>query len=239
MTSQTDFLNNIVSPPRGWTGVFTLLGFGVIGNLIAGLLSIFADNSTWLLTALIASIVLLLWGIYLLRKQAAPLILVPEDQRPAKHRGLIVLVGTGRPGEDPMSQSAGIAIEYHMSAGQKDGLETCWLIATGGERGSIRVAQDLEATCKEKNITPHIRMVHDPFSVQETYNVVQKIYRQELTQVGFSEQEVISDFTGGVKPMSAGMILACGHQRPMQYMHGRKEGIASVPMLVKFTPRGR
>jgi CRISPR/Cas system-associated protein Csm6 len=156
-----------------------------------------------------------------------------------KHRGLIVLVGTGRPGEDPMSQSAGIAIEYHMSAGQESGLEMCWLIATAGESGSLPIAQKLKEACQARNVKADIRTVSDPFSVQESYDLVQRIYDEEVPKASLSEREVIADFTGGVKPMSAGMILACGDRRPMQYMYGRKEGIASIPRIIEFAQRGR
>jgi hypothetical protein len=60
-----------------------------------------------------------------------------------------------------------------------------------------------------------------------------------VPKASLSEREVIADFTGGVKPMSAGMILACGDRRPMQYMYGRKEGIASIPRIIEFAQRGR
>lgn len=164
-------------------------------------------------------------------------VLVPDDQQPAKHRGLIVIVGTGRPGENPMSQSAGQAIDYHLAAqpGQT-GLEICWLVCSGGEYGSLNVAQALQAICKERGLKAYLRPVGDAFSVQESYNLVQRIYTDETPDVGLREEEVIADFTGGTKPMSAGMILACGERRPMQYMTGRKAGIASTPQLVRFTP---
>ena len=84
-----------------------------------------------------------------------------------------------------------------------------------------------------------IRTVSDPFSVQETYELIQKIYAKELDEFNLSETEVIADFTGSTKPMSAGMILACGDRRPMQYMYGREAGVASVPRLVEFSPQGR
>ena len=48
-----------------------------------------------------------------------------------------------------------------------------------------------------------------------------------------------ADFTGGTKPMSAGMILACGEARPMQYTYGRKDGVASVPRRVDLETQAR
>jgi hypothetical protein len=163
---------------------------------------------------------------------------VPDEERPAKYRGLILLVGIGRPGEDPMSQSAGHAITYHVSLNRQEvGLEHCWLIASAGEQGSVPVAQTLQTVCQKRfGVETEILTVANPFNVQETYEVVQHIYRSLLPIVGLTEQEVIADFTGGVKPMSAGMILACGQHRPMQYYTGRKAGLASLPQLIRFTP---
>lgn len=164
-------------------------------------------------------------------------VLVPDDQQPAKYRGLIVIVGTGRPGENPMSQSAGQAVDYHLAVQPEQiGLEICWLICSGGEYGSLNVAQALQAICKERGLKAYLRPVGDAFSVQESYNLIQRIYTDEASDVGLSEAEIIADFTGGTKPMSAGMILACGERRPMQYMTGRKAGIASTPQLVRFSP---
>jgi len=226
-----DFLNR---PPGGWTGTLVLLGLGVAGNILSTLISLQVGASPWLLGLLVVSVFALLGGIYKLRRRATPRVLVPEDEQPQKHRGLIVLVGIGRPGEDPMQQSAGIAISYHQPV-----LQTCWLVATGGETGSLSIAQILADRCKAAGVQPYVRTVADPFNVQESYELVEGIYTQEMPQAGLAEDQVIADFTGGVKPMSAGMILACGDQRPMQYMTGRKGEIASIPISVKFAPRGR
>jgi hypothetical protein len=238
-TTSRSFPDFLLAPPRGWAGVVSWLGVGVAGNLVAGVITLVWGTSTWQVGVWLLSIMVLLGGIYLAWRRVEPLVLVPENQRPAKHRGLIVLVGTGRPNEDPMRQSAWDAIEYHMSAGHEPGLETCWLVASGGETGSLPIAQKLKEACEVRNVTAHIRAVSDPFSVQESYDLMQRIYEEEIPRAGLNEQEVIADFTGGVKPMSAGMILSCGDRRPMQYMTGRKEGIASTPRLVEFTPRGR
>jgi hypothetical protein len=239
MVRQRRFTDFLASPPRGWAGIISLLGFGVVGNLLAGLITLVAGTSVWQLILWILSIFAVIWGAFAVWRRMKPLVLVPEDQQPQKHRGLILLVGTGRPGEDPMSQSAGIAIKYHMSDKEGTGLERCWLIASGGERGSLPVAQELQKQCQAQNVTAHIRAVSDAFSVQESYDVILRIYEEEVPTTGLSEEEVIADFTGGVKPMSAGMILACGETRSMQYMYGRKEGIASVPRLIEFQPRRR
>ena len=35
------------------------------------------------------------------------------------------------------------------------------------------------------------------------------IYRQEATRLGLAPDDVIADITGGTKPMTMGMIVAC------------------------------
>jgi hypothetical protein len=238
-STRSGFADFLLAPPRGWAGVICWVGGGIVGNVAAGIITLVWGRAAWQLGLWILSIVVLIWGTYLGWRRVQPFVLVPEDQRPTKHRGLVVLVGTGRPGEDPMRQSAGNAVEYHTAAGEEVGLEVCWLVASGGETGSLPVAEKLREACEARNVRAHIRTVADAFSVQESYDLVQRIYAEEVPRAGLSEQEVIADFTGGVKPMSAGMILACGDHRPMQYMYGRKEGIASVPRLVEFTPRSQ
>ena len=89
-----------------------------------------------------------------------------------------------------------------------------------------------------------IREVGNPFSVQDTYDIVQRIYNQEIYDAKWqafelTPERVIADFTSGTAPMTAGMVLACGRDRPMQYTTGHKKGIASVPMLVQFQPTRR
>jgi hypothetical protein len=67
--------------------------------------------------------------------------------------------------------------------------------------------------------------------------LVYRIYVQSAAEKGLTPGQIIADYTGGTKPMSAGMVLACREQRwPMEYMTGGKKGIASVPLLVRFAP---
>jgi hypothetical protein len=161
-------------------------------------------------------------------------VLVPREQQPPKFPGLIVLVGPGRPGDDPMKLSHSPAIEYHLAAGPDEkGLRVCWLIATAGVEGAVPVAEALRQRYGGQ-CTVIVRSLGSAFNVQAAYEVVERIYTKEAAAHDLSENEVIADFTGGTKPMSAGMILACGEQRPMQYMTGRRSGVASVPMLVQF-----
>ena len=207
------------------------------------------------LLAIGAFAVLALWALsVVLREKQEPLVLVPRDARPARMPGLIALVGRGRPGERPEieRQAAAQAIRYHMGedgGGAETVLKVCWLVASTGEKGSMSMAREIRKMCEKPGCTIEIREVGNPFSVQDTYDVVQRIYNEEiygenLKELALSPDQVICDFTSGTAPMTAGMVLACGRYRPMQYMTGRPARggeleIASVPLLIEFRPTRR
>jgi hypothetical protein len=161
-------------------------------------------------------------------------VLVPQELQPPQFPGLIILVGPGRRGEDPLQGSGGPAIEYHLGK-QEEGEppSLClWMIAS--EEG-IPVAENLRSQyqdrCKKIEIVP----IGRAFDIRETYRAVREIYLQKAKDKGLSPDQVIADFTGGTKMMSAGMVLACGDRWPMQYMSGMP-GAQPLPILVRFQP---
>jgi hypothetical protein len=149
-----------------------------------------------------------------------------------------VLVGIGRRDVEPQALSHNAAIEYHLDREEAGGepLRVCWLIATGGVRGSVPVARAVRERYGLRCAQMIIHVLNSPFDLQEAYRLVRRIYTEEATQHGLAPQQIISDFTGGTKPMSAGMILACQDQWPMQYMFGREGEVASTPLRVDFRP---
>ena len=135
-----------------------------------------------------------------------------------------------------MAQAAKPAIDYHLrpdEQGRK--LRVCWLVTSSGEGGAVPVAEvfreQYEGRCQVL-----VRTVRDAFDVQDTYELVRHIYTQEAPTQGLSPAQVIADFTGGTRMMSAGMVLACQDHWPMEYMTGHKRGIASTPLFVRFEP---
>lgn len=163
--------------------------------------------------------------------------LAAELERPPQHPGLMVLVGPGRVGTDPTKQSAGAAIQHHL-----DALKHCWLLV--GEtsskpekpdyRGATDIARELVILCSDNGVMAHIWPVAEPFSAQSTYRLLQVLFATEVRTARLTAREVICDFTGGTKAMSAGMILACGTQRPMQYMTFAEDRSGSIPLLMQF-----
>ncbi len=219
----------------------------VLFFISALLLPIFLDLiSEWLQTVLgetpaqllqIAGIIAaLLAGLLILYKALGTteaLQLVPEEERPPRFPGLILLVGRGN------EEVYATAIEYHLRGqeGEGEGLRVCWLIATDGLDGSISIAEQLRQKYKT---ACHVIVckLNSAFDVKEAYRVVHRIYTHEVEKYGLKPEQVISDFTGGTKPMAAGMVLACQKKWPMQYMVGKPGEIATTPMYVRFTQEG-
>jgi hypothetical protein len=234
MAKKKSFADFLREPGSGWRGLLTLQAVSVAVGFLNTVWSIVVKESVKLL--LLSALFTLLFAVimYLTSRRAKPRILTPAGAPPTKHAGLIVLVGPGRPGEDPMSQSAGLAITHHMSTDHDAGLRKCWLITPRTNPSAMEVASKLLAKCVEKTINAKIVTIEDPFDVQATYDAVRSIYNEEAAASNLERWQVIADFTGGTKPMTAGVVLACGQDWPMQYMYGRAEGVPSTPRRIEF-----
>lgn len=146
-------------------------------------------------------------------------------------RGLMVLVSTA-PVFGEQAQSAFDAIDYHRGV-----LEHCWLIASGGDTGSLARAYELRDYFSRRRVSMHVWQVENPTDIGETYTLIDLLYTQHVPACGLAETEVVADVTGATKPMSVGMALACGVQRPMQYMVQQPEGPA-LPLLLNSKEAG-
>jgi hypothetical protein len=153
---------------------------------------------------------------------------VLETEQPTPVRGLIVLISTLPVLNHPDAQSAFDAIDFHRTR-----LQHCWLIASGGERGSLNRAYELRDYFTARRITMHVWQVEDAMSIQETYRLVDLLYTQQVPAHDLAEHEVIADITGSTKPMTVGMVLACGTSRPIQYMLKQTNNLPSLPVLLQ------
>lgn len=154
---------------------------------------------------------------------------VVKEEQPRRFPGLMLLVGPGRVGQPPLDQSAVDAINFHRST-----LRHCWLIGSSGPNGSRLVVEDVQRQYQHSEVTMYAYYVHNPMSVQESYELIDRLYREVVPHTGLQEEDVIADITGATKPMSFGMLLACGTRRPMQYMVRQPHG-PSVPILLRYT----
>lgn len=119
-------------------------------------------------------------------------------------RGLVLLVSRGA------GVSAGLsAVRYH-----RETLQHLWLIHSS-DAGSVDGAARIASTT---NATAHWKPLGDVFSIEMTKALVEGI-RHEAHRLGVLDEDLICDFTGMTKPVSAGVVLACLlPEHRLQYM---------------------
>ncbi|TAH48315.1 MAG: hypothetical protein EYC68_21540 [Chloroflexota bacterium] len=237
MAATTKLPDFVTAPPKGWIGAAVVVGISLLTNITSALAQILLENSAVWLMLLAVSIVLAVVGLFLLsrlRPQRVELKMTTPGMQPIKYPGLVVLVGPGRVDADPTKQAAWTAIEYHRNLENgTPNLRVCWIITSGGTDGGLPIANRLKEELETKGIVALVRVVNDAFNIRETFDVVQNIYQNEAPSRGLTSRLVISDFTGATKPMTAGMVLACGAEYPMQYVFGGRN-IASEPVAMRF-----
>lgn len=216
---------------------WTLLGIGLSGvfvNYIGTLVQVLIQD--WLLSrqvserianglppllvlvAVVATVVALaLWQgqrIVSVTKHFKPGGLAQPDGK----RGLIILVSN--------ADHALHAIRYHYAT--KGTLRYVWLIPSNDAeserfgKGTGETAKTIKARCEalpsenpDQNATGRpleafiLSQGASAGDAQDTYDLVNRVYRVDADRLGFEPGDVIADFTGGTKPMSVGMIMAC------------------------------
>jgi hypothetical protein len=157
--------------------------------------------------------------------------------QPEGKKGLIVLVSN--------ADSAEFAIKYHYKEKRK--LEAVWLVPSNDlelERfgsSSLAVAEEIELRCKKLREEGRPLEVHihrpgvSPADSQTTFDYVNHLFRKSP----YEADEIIADFTGGTKPMSVGMIMAClPRDRELEYISYNQETKQSHgPFLVDYEHR--
>jgi hypothetical protein len=145
--------------------------------------------------------------------------LIKEELAPAEgKKGLILLVSK--------ESHAMHAIHYHLE--KKNTLERLWLIPSDDSDGSrfgastSPIADQIKLSAeslanklgKKLKVEIHEKGV-SPFDSQDTFEYVNRIFKRS----GFEPDEIIADFTGGTKPMTVGMIMAClPRDRELEYV---------------------
>ena len=110
---------------------------------------------------------------------------------PQKQRGLIFLFSR----EGTLRE----AIQYHQPV-----LEHCWLLVTPEMQDRAKQAMD---HFPDLRFTLHA--LGDRYDSQACYQTVRDIYQREASRLDVPPEQVIADITGGTKPMTMGMIVAC------------------------------
>lgn len=153
----------------------------------------------------------------------------PREMQPTPKQGLIVIVGPGQP-DSAMNIKENVAyhaIDFHHKGGR---LKQVWALTT---REGAPVYEHLRTMYGAQiHFNPPL-LVKDALSISESYAVVRKIYQELIPAAGISPDDVIADITGGMKPMSVGLALACANLLPMQYVT-RIPGAASTVIQTDY-----
>jgi len=184
-------------------------------NLLSGLILVWLGLYSVVAAALVLILIFLQWLAGRRMRRFRRIRVTTASVQP--RRGLIVLVSVG-----PPPTAAEEAIRAHLER-----LEYCWLIVGPGE-GEGSPQENAKRIIREysqyKGRQIHFKQeeLNNPDNPEAVYYLVQRIYT-EARDYGLSEADLIADYTGGTKSMTAGMVLACAtrEDRDMQYMKPR------------------
>jgi len=181
-------------------------------------------SGAWLLAGFLLLVALSTIIYQTIRRATAGRVGIREEMKPRPREGLVLLIS-------PHKGTSSAAIEYHLPR-----LRTCWFI---GSRESLAIAQELYEEYGGR--VPDIRWgssyLVDPDQVGNTYDVVLRVFDEEARGTGLGPGSMIADITGGQKPMTAGMALAClARTIDMQYMKGARDEQGEVDRTVPPEP---
>jgi len=157
-------------------------------------------------------------------------------EKPSGKKALILLVS---PFEHAIV-AAMFAVRYHFVEAKT--LEHVWLIPSNDREkerfgaGSRPVAERIKEECERLadqeghalSVTIHPDGV-SPSDSQDTFDYVNRVFRKS------KPEDVIADFTGGTKPMSVGMIMAClPRQRELEYVALNSKKESEGPFLIDY-----
>lgn len=151
---------------------------------------------------------------YILRRKRPKSVVVAENT-PRQKKGLILLLS-------PYIGSSIPAIEYHLPK-----VQALWLVSTPKSAG---IATKLNEQYKDK-----VKIIHwgenyevDADEPKSTFDIVKSILLSAPREYIFVPQ-IIADITGGTKPMSVGMTLAClAYGVDIQYMKAPRDALGRV-----------
>lgn len=169
----------------------------------------FSQSGVWLAVALLVLLIALIVLIETLQKHMLARKIRPQEQPITPHKGLILLISPGN------MEVPRIAIEHHEGA-----LLHCWLIPSQQSLSTAdELVKEIHQRWPEVQVHEVQQNIVDPERVESTWKVVERIYSVDGPEVGLAETDIVADITGGLKPMTAGVALACASpQRNMQYV---------------------
>jgi len=146
-----------------------------------------------------------LYMIKLRAAQARGQATIRDKHSPDPRRGLIVMV--------TRAPTLRKAIDYHAGGAERPGkLEHVWMIVTPEMDDQ---AKQLRAYAESRGIKCHELDLPDEYDANRCYQLVRDVFQVHAPAQQVAPAEVIADITGGTKPMTAGMLLACDDLQQM------------------------
>ncbi len=240
------FLARILTPGSGesiWLIVAFMLGvtaLALIANLIYGVMidpSSLSAAGVLRAALAVAAFIGLAYAAYRLDLRLArrPHRVIPgfdRERRAPPHAGLVLLLSPVGP-EVPL-----IAIEHHLTGEAETRLKHCWVLITADAQAAY---EKLRARIDELRYPVVIHPYHlQATTVEATYFAVDHVYTALVAQEDLLPGQVICDITGGLKQMSAGMVLACvlpgpAAGRSLEYVETDRDKVTAQP--IKGTER--
>lgn len=147
-----------------------------------------------------------------------------EKQVAPPHKGLIWLLSRGNL-DLPL-----IAIRHHHAAeGAAGHLGHCWVVLTPG---SQELYEQLKARVEEVGFDVLLHPVQlEAVTIEATYRAIDGIYAKKAGEVNLTADDIIADLTGGLKTMTAGMVMAClPHGRALEYIESARDPATGEPV---------
>ena len=199
--------------------IIGIILFALLSNGLYDLLLSWLGAARWVVGFAVVGFIATLAFYYVWRRRFGPRIVVWQLVHPQP--GLIALVSHGPADETP----AAVAIRFHYK-GEDGSRETptlrhCWLLASPGS------ATDNAEVLKKKYSTPELQIEVvkiDDVDPHQVFDAVNRVYQaaRELPSP-LSEGDIVADLTGGSKPMTVGVALACATSgRRLQYLQARQ-----------------
>ncbi|MGC9469411.1 MAG: hypothetical protein ACP5HS_12520 [Anaerolineae bacterium] len=207
-------------PSSELVGAFALglLVVAILGNLLYDLL-IGQPFTVWRLAAPAVAMLVgtgAAYGFY--RRAVRPRsvdVIFDESRLAPPHAGLIWLLGPGR------YEHLLFALQHHAKGG---GGDHCWLVmqeVPPVQEAFGRLATDVAAL--ETPVELHPCYIQE-LEAQAAYHAVREILTRGLQDVGLRPGDVVADITGGLKPLTAGMVLAAlAVDAPLEYVETKRD----------------
>ncbi len=151
-------------------------------------------------------------------------VIVKQEQEPAQCKGLIVLVS---PNPSAM-EAVAIAVRYHQPV-----LKNLWLIATDDSRSVADSYVDLYGKGAGLAVYWDRSYVVPSDNTETVFHVTTRILQEEAPRFGLQPDDIVADITGGTKPMSVGVALACMQsERALQYVKSERTVTGDVDQSI-------